>query len=105
MTMGENDRCNIFAKLFQDIKIGDRDIDAIDALFGKTHPGIDDNHLVTKAQQGAIHPELPDAAERNYSEDVRHYRFLLNSLARGWLSIARQLWHGCTASPMQGRTE
>ena len=59
----EDDRGDLFAILFEDLEIRNADIDAIDALFGKAHAGIDDDHLVAKTQQRAIHPKLADTAE------------------------------------------
>ncbi len=72
VAVGEDDRSDLVAKLFEDFEIGNTDIDAIDALFGKAHAGIDNDHLVAKAEQRAVHPKLADAAEGNYFEDVRH---------------------------------
>ena len=73
MAVRKNDRGDIVAKLFQDFKIGNADIDAVDALFGKAHAGIENEHLVAIAHQRAVHPELADAAEGNNFEDVRHW--------------------------------
>ncbi len=73
MAVRENDRRDLVAILFEDFEVGNADIDAIDALFGKAHARIKDEHLVAKAQQSAVHPELADAAEGNNFEDVRHY--------------------------------
>jgi len=66
MTVREHDRRDLFAVLFKDFEIGNANINAIDALFGKAHARIDDNHLVAKAQERAIHPKLANAAEGNY---------------------------------------
>src|SRR5438876_5701362 len=72
VAMGQDDRRDLVAELFEDFEIGNADIDAIDAFFGKAHARIDDNHLVAKTQQRAVHPKLADTAEGNYFEDVRH---------------------------------
>jgi len=64
---------DVVAKLFEDFKIGNADVDAIDALFGKAHAGIENEHLVAIAHQRAVHPELADAAEGNNFKDVSHY--------------------------------
>src|SRR5690349_8363300 len=66
----EDNRRDLFTKLFQNIEIGNRNIDAVDALFRKAHARVDDEHFVTKAQQRAIHPKLANAAEGNDFEDV-----------------------------------
>src|SRR5258708_3180197 len=42
---------NLFAILFEDLEIRNTDIDTIDALFGKAHAGVDNDHLVTVTQQ------------------------------------------------------
>src|SRR2546421_6935095 len=64
--VGEDDRGQVVAVFFEKIKIGNRDVDAERRLFGKTHPGIDDDHLVGVADAHAVHPEFADAAERDY---------------------------------------
>lgn len=63
VSMGEDDRGDFVAILFEDLEIRNADIDSVDALFGKPHAGVDDDHLVAIAQQRAIHPKLADAAE------------------------------------------
>ena len=73
MTMREHDRRDLLAVLFKDFEIGNANINAIDALFGKAHAGIENQHLVAIAHQRAVHPELADAAEGNNFEDVSHY--------------------------------
>src|SRR6266496_18940 len=72
MAVGEDNGRDLVPILFKYIKIRNGDIDAVDTLFGKAHAGIDDDHLVAKAQQRAIHPKLADAAERDNFENVRH---------------------------------
>src|SRR5258708_36949619 len=76
----EDDRRDLFAILFQDLEIRNADADAIDALFGESHARIENDHLVAKAQQRAIHPKRADTAEGNDFEDVRHLSLLLDSL-------------------------
>ena len=63
MAVREDDRGDLFAILFEDLEIRNANVDPIDALFGKAHAGIDDDHLVAKTQQRAIHPKLADTAE------------------------------------------
>src|SRR6266568_4478407 len=72
MTVREYHRRNLFAVLFENFEVRNANIDAIDALFRKAHARVDDNHLVAKAQQRAIHPKLANAAEGNDFEDLRH---------------------------------
>src|SRR5688572_32832852 len=72
----ENDSGNVIAIFFEDIEIGDADIDAVDALFGESHAGIDDDHLVTASHKRAIHPKLADTAERY---DLEHTHFCYSS--------------------------
>src|SRR6266567_5335536 len=79
VTVGKNDCRNLVPILFKNFEIRNRKVDSIDALFGKTHTRIDDNHLVAKAQQRAVHPELADTAEGNDFEDARHLSFYSTS--------------------------
>ena len=65
VSVRENDGRNLLAVLLKDLKIGNADIDAIDALFGKAHAGVEHQHLVAVAQQSTVHPKLADAAEGN----------------------------------------
>src|SRR5437016_4788864 len=76
----QDDRRDLVAKLFEDFEIGNGNIDAIDALFGKAHARVDNDHLVAKTQQRAVHPKLADTAEGNDFQDVTHLPLLLNSL-------------------------
>ncbi len=78
--MREHDRGDLVAILFKDLEIRNADIDPIDALFGKAHAGIDNDHLVAKTQQRAIHPKLANAAEGDDFQDIRHLSLLLDSL-------------------------
>ena len=63
MTVRKDDRGDLVAILFEHLEIRNANIDAIDALFRKAHTRIDNDHLVAKAQQRAIHPKLADTAE------------------------------------------
>src|SRR5437763_5280683 len=72
MAVRENNGRDFVAILFEDFEIRNANIDAIDALCRKAHAGVKDEHLVAIAQQGAVHPELADAAEGNYFKDISH---------------------------------
>src|SRR6266404_6938969 len=63
VSMGEDYRGDLVAILFEDLEIRNADIDPIDALFGKPHARVDNDHFVAITQQRAIHPKLADAAE------------------------------------------
>jgi hypothetical protein len=76
----KNDRRDVLLKFFEDFEIRNANIDAIDALFGKSHARIENEHLIAKPQQSTVHPELADTAEGNDFEDVSHLRLLLYSL-------------------------
>ena len=65
VTVREHDGGDLFVILFEDFEVRNANIDAIDALFGKAHARIDNNHLVAKTQQRAIHPKLANTAEGN----------------------------------------
>src|SRR2546421_3035062 len=99
MPMRKNDRGDVVAKLFEDFKIGNANVDAVDALFGKAHARVENEHLVAIAHQRAVHPELADAAEGNNFKDVSHY-LLCARLSGGLVSeysmtiTAWALWHG-----------
>ena len=71
VTVREDDRRQVVAILFEKIEIRNRDIDAVRRLFGKTHPGVDDDHLVAISDAHAVHPKFADAAKRNYF-DLAH---------------------------------
>jgi hypothetical protein len=71
--MRENDRGDVLLKFFEDFEIRNANIDAIDALFGKPHARVENEHLIAKPQQSTVHPELADTAEGNYFKDVSHY--------------------------------
>ena len=45
----ENNRGDVVSIFFEGAEVRNRNVDAIDALFGKAHARIDDNHLVAKA--------------------------------------------------------
>src|SRR6266545_2347280 len=51
--------------LFEEIEVGNTNVNPVSCLFGKTHAGVEDKHLVLVAHSHAIHPKLADAAERN----------------------------------------
>ena len=64
--VGEDQGGQVVAIFFEKIEIRDRDVDAIRRFFGKSHAGIDDDHLVAVPDAHAVHPELADAAKRYY---------------------------------------
>ncbi len=72
VAMRENNGQDFVPVLFENFKIRNTNIDAIDALFGKTHARVQHEHLVAEAQQSTVHPELADTAEGNNFEDVSH---------------------------------
>ena len=65
VTVRENDRGDVVAILFEEVEVGNADIDAVGSLFGKAHAGVEDEHLVAVAHSHAIHPKLADTAEGN----------------------------------------
>src|SRR5947199_9460817 len=69
MAVGENDRGDLVAILFDDFEIRNANIDAVDALCRKAHAGAKHEHLIAKPQQGTVHSESADAAEGHYYED------------------------------------
>jgi hypothetical protein len=70
--MRENNRRDVLLVLFENLKIRNANIDAIDALFRKPHARVEHQHLVSEPQQSTVHPELADTAEGNNFEDVSH---------------------------------
>ena len=72
MAVREYDGHNVLLILFEDFEIGNANVYAVDALFGKAHARVEDEHLVAVAQQSAVHSELADTAEGNNFEDARH---------------------------------
>src|SRR5438445_7808936 len=77
VSVREDDGSYVVAILFKNFEVWNANVDTIDALFGKTHAGIENEHLVAGAQQGAIHAKLTDTAEGNDFEDVRHLKPLI----------------------------
>src|ERR1700730_14075470 len=65
VAVGEDDGGDVLAKLFQEFEVGNRNIDAVSALFGKAHARVENEHLVAVAHSHAIHPKLANAAERD----------------------------------------
>jgi hypothetical protein len=60
------DQSGQFAAIFfQKIEIGNGNVHSVRRLFGKSHPGVNDNHFVAAANAHTIHPEFADAAERD----------------------------------------
>ena len=80
----QDDRGQIVAIFFEKIEIRDRNIDAVRRFLGKSHAGVDDDHLIAVADAHAVHPELADAAERNYF-DLFH---LISPASSEFCSIA-----------------
>ena len=66
VSVGENDRGQVVAVLFEKVEIWYRNIDTVWRFFWETHARIDDDHLIAIADAHAVHPEFADAAERNY---------------------------------------
>ena len=56
----------VVAKFFEKIEIRDRDVDAVGRFLGKTHSGVDDDHLVAISDAHAVHPKFADAAQGYY---------------------------------------
>jgi hypothetical protein len=65
MTMSEDDGCDMFAVLLKKIEVRNTNVNAIGALFRKSHAGVKDEHLIRITHGHAIHPKLTDTAERN----------------------------------------
>jgi hypothetical protein len=65
VSVGKNNGGNVIAILFEKIEVGNADVNAIGRLFGKTHAGVEDEHLILISHSHAIHSKLADAAERN----------------------------------------
>ena len=51
VSVREDDGSDVLPVLFEKIEIGNADIDAVDALFGKAHARVEHEHLVAVAQQ------------------------------------------------------
>ena len=72
VTVSENYGRNIVAKLIEKAEIWNGNVDAVSGLFGKAHPGVENQHLVAVAHRHAIHSELADTAEWDDLEDTSH---------------------------------
>jgi hypothetical protein len=72
VTVREDDRGNVVAILVEKTKIWDRNVDAVSRLFGKAHPGVENQHLVAVPHSHTIHSKLADTAEWDDLEDTSH---------------------------------
>src|ERR1044071_3726126 len=63
--MREDDGGDVVPVLFQKIEVRDANVNAVNTLFRKTHPGVNDDHLVVIPHSHTIHPKLADSAERD----------------------------------------
>jgi len=79
MTVGQDNRSDVIAKLFKEIKVRDTDVNSVCGLFRKTHAGIEDQHLIPITHGHAVHPKLADTAERNNLQYTIHLWTLLDS--------------------------
>src|SRR5689334_9590213 len=72
VTMSEDDGGDVVPVLFEKAKIRNRNIHAVSCFLGKTHPGVENQHLVAVPHRHAIHSELADTTERDDLEDASH---------------------------------
>jgi hypothetical protein len=86
VTVGENYRADVVSILFEKVEIRDANIYTVGRLFGKSHTGVKDQHLILVTHSHAIHPKLTDTAEGNNLQDTTHFSFYLLS--------GRALWPG-----------
>ena len=70
--MRQDDGGDVVPVLFQKIEIGNRNVNAVNALFGKAHACVYDDHLVVIAHGHTVHPKLADAAERDEFQYIAH---------------------------------
>jgi hypothetical protein len=61
--MREDNRRNDVPIFFQEIEVRDANVYAVNALFRKSHPGVNDNHVFAVTYGHTVHPKLADAAE------------------------------------------
>src|SRR5690606_27176429 len=76
----EDDGGKVIAILFQKIEVRDRNIYAEGRLLRKSHPRIDNDHLVTVADPHTIHPEFANTSERDYLYFVHTQPLICNCL-------------------------
>jgi replication fork clamp-binding protein CrfC len=65
VTVGEHYRCYVVAVFFEELEIGNAHVNTVSSLLGKTHTGVEDEHLVPITHSHAIHPKFADTAERD----------------------------------------
>jgi hypothetical protein len=65
MPVSEDNGRDVIAIFFEEIKVGNTNVNAVGGLFGKTHAGVKDEHLIFITHSHAIHSKLADTAERN----------------------------------------
>src|SRR6185369_5153680 len=72
VTVREDDCGDVLAILVEKAKVWVRDVDAVSRLFGKAHPGVENDHLVAVSHSHTIHSKLADTAEWDDLEDTSH---------------------------------
>src|SRR6185503_2014380 len=72
VTVRKDDGGDLVAILVEKTKVWDRDVDAVSRLFGKAHPGVENQHLVAVPHSHTIHSKLADTAEWDDLEDTSH---------------------------------
>src|SRR6266536_2362327 len=77
--VGEDYRGDVVAVLFEEVEVGNVNIDAVGRLFRQTHAGIKDDHVIPVTHRHAIHPKLADTAERDDLQNITHFFLLSNS--------------------------
>lgn len=65
VTVGEYYSGYVVPVFFEEVEIGNANINAVSSLFGKAHTGVEDKHLIPITHSHAIHPKLADTAEGN----------------------------------------
>ena len=65
VTVGEHYSSDVVAILFKEVEIGNANVNTVSSLLGKTHAGVEDEHLVPITHSHAIHPKFADTAERD----------------------------------------
>src|SRR5215217_1462424 len=72
VTMSEDYRRNVVAKLVEKAEIRNGNVYAVSSLLRKAHPGVENQHLVAVAHRHAIHSKLADTTKWDDLKDTSH---------------------------------
>src|ERR1700722_6305662 len=83
MSVGQNDRANLFAVFSQIADIRDNNVHTQQLFFRKHQTSVDDNNVILPAEGHAVHTELAKTTQRNHLQFILcHQPSILPSLLK-----------------------